>query len=81
VGSANDPVTEVIRDGLNGRLVPFAAPERLAEVVLDLLSDPSQRARLGEQGRQTVLQRYRIEQSLQSYEQLITSLKLTATRG
>ena len=81
VGSANDPVTEVIRDGLNGRLVPFAAPERLAEVVLDLLSDPSQRVRLGEQGRQTVLQRYRIEQSLQSYEQLITSLKLTATRG
>ena len=81
VGSANDPVTEVIRDGLNGRLVPFAAPERLAEVVIDLLSDPSQRARLGEQGRQTVLQRYRIEQSLQSYEQLITSLKLTATRG
>ena len=81
VGSANDPVTEVIRDGQNGRLVPFAAPERLAEVVLDLLNDPSQRARLGEQGRQTVLQRYRIEQSLQSYEQLITSLKLTATRG
>ena len=81
VGSANDPVSEVIRDGHNGRLVPFGAPERIAQVVLELLQDQAQRAKLGHRARQTVLDRYRIEQSLQAYEQLIMSLRLSATKG
>ena len=60
---------------------PFAAPERIAQVVLELLQDQAQRAKLGHRARQTVLQRYRIEQSLQAYEQLIMSLRLSATKG
>ncbi len=81
VGSANDPVTEVLRDGENGRLVPFNDPEQLARVVLELLADQGQGQRLGLGARRTVEQRYRIEQASDAYEQLILSLKLSATRA
>ena len=81
VGSANGPVTEVLRDGENGRLVPFNDPEQLARVVLELLSDRDQGQRLGLGARRTVEQRYRLEQASDAYEQLILSLKLSATRA
>ena len=81
VGSANEPVSEVIRDRVNGRLVPFNDPEQLAATVLELLADPPQRQRLGQAAQLTVEQRYRVDQSVEAYEQLILSLKLSATRG
>jgi glycosyltransferase involved in cell wall biosynthesis len=81
VGSANDPVTEVLRDRENGRLVPFNDPDHLAGTVLDLLKDGAQGQRLGEAARRTVEQRYRLDQASDAYEQLILSLKLSATRA
>ena len=81
VGSANDPVTEVLRDGENGRLVPFNDPERLARIVLELLKDGEQRQKLGLAARCTVEQRYRIEHATDAYEHLILSLKLSATKA
>jgi glycosyltransferase involved in cell wall biosynthesis len=81
VGSANDPVTEVVRDGENGRLVPFNDPEQLAKVVLELLADQGQGQRLGLEARRTVEQRYRLQQASDAYDQLMLSLKLSATRA
>ena len=80
VGSANPPVTEVIRHGENGLLVPFAEPEALADAVLTLLNDPPLRSRLGQAGRELVAARYPIARATDGYEQLIMSLQLTATR-
>jgi glycosyltransferase involved in cell wall biosynthesis len=81
VGSANEPVTEVITDGQNGRLVGFNEPDSLVRVMCELLDDPDQAKRLGDAARQTIISRYRFESSAEAYEELILSLKLSATKG
>jgi glycosyltransferase involved in cell wall biosynthesis len=81
VGSANEPVTEVITDGQNGRLVGFNEPDSLVRVMCELLDDPVQAKRLGDAARQTIISRYRFESSAEAYEELILSLKLSATKG
>ena len=43
-------IPEVVIDGETGRLVPPAVPEPMAQVMLELASDPDQRARLGAAG-------------------------------
>lgn len=42
---------EFLTDGLTGRLVPPAAPERLVEVINDVLADPAGAARMAEAAR------------------------------
>ena len=79
VGSNNPPISDVIHDHQNGRLVPFEAHDRLAAVLLDLLQDSDQRHRLGAAARHTVEQRFSLQSSVDSYERLISSLKLAAT--
>ncbi len=54
VASAISGIPEVVADGVNGRLVPPGDPLRLAAVLIDLLGDPSQRARLGAAGQRFV---------------------------
>lgn len=78
VGSANAPVNELIRDGENGRLVPFEAHDQLAETVLEILNDPEGHAHLGTTARTTVEQRYSLKSSALAYEQLAASLSLTS---
>lgn len=58
VGSATPPVQEVIEDGVNGLLVPFFEPERIAETVLKVFDDPKGHAHLAEAGRRSVVERY-----------------------
>ena len=55
VGSQGMPVSEVIQDGVEGVLVPMNAPEFMAQKILELLSNPSVRARLGKAARQRAL--------------------------
>lgn len=81
VGSSNAPIDDVIRDGENGRLVPFSEPERLCEVLLEILEDPQGHAFLGSAARRTVEQRYSLDASAEAYERLIVSLKLGGTRS
>ena len=58
LGSATAPVTEVIQDGVNGRLVDFFAPEAIAEDLAGMLADPAAQAPLRQAARQHVLERY-----------------------
>ena len=51
-------VPDVVVDGENGRLVPPDEPVALARAVVDLLSAPDQRTRLGAAGRASVVARY-----------------------
>lgn len=46
------PMTEVVRDGRNGLVVPSRDPERLAQAMARLARDPGYRERLGRQGRE-----------------------------
>jgi len=62
VGSATAPVQEVIRHGETGLLVDFFSPAALAEAVSTLLTDRALAARLGEQARQLVLERFSLQQ-------------------
>jgi glycosyltransferase involved in cell wall biosynthesis len=49
---------EIIRDGIDGLLVPPASPPELAAALAGLLEDPERRAALARAGRATVSQRF-----------------------
>ena len=56
VASDTPPCREVVRDGVNGLLVPFFAPDVLADRVAGLLKDRGRGSALGAEARRTVEQ-------------------------
>jgi len=58
VGSDTAPVTEVIVDGENGRLVDFFDRDALVAAVSTALRDPAAGRPLREAARATIVQRY-----------------------
>jgi glycosyltransferase involved in cell wall biosynthesis len=74
VGSAVPGVREVIRDGVDGRLVPPKDPAALADVLQGLLTSPDEVQRLGAAARAAALQRYGRELMNQRYEDLFCAL-------
>ena len=81
VGSATDPVQEVIRDGHNGLLVDFFSPSALAEAMADLLKSPDWAAALGRAARETVLKDYSLDICLPRQLQLINLVASRAIGG
>jgi glycosyltransferase involved in cell wall biosynthesis len=70
---------ELVRDGLNGFLVPPGAPAALARRILDLLASAPLRARMGEKGRRVAEREFSIAQMRTSYDALyedLTGLKV-----
>lgn len=61
VGSDTAPVREIIRDGFNGLLVPFAEPAAIAERIIESLAQPSRFASSRREARQTVIDRYDVQ--------------------
>lgn len=61
VGSDTEPVREVIRDGENGRLVPFFDVEALSAALIGGLSGDPEAARLKAAARQTILDGYDLQ--------------------
>ena len=61
VASAVGGIPEVITSGVDGVLVPPADPPALAAAIVELLRDPSARARIGEAGYRTVADRFSID--------------------
>ncbi len=76
VASDTAPVREVIRDGVNGRLVPLDDPAGIAAGLDALLRDPEARRSLGQAARATVLERYRRDRCLEAFNRWIESLLL-----
>jgi glycosyltransferase involved in cell wall biosynthesis len=62
--------TEIIRDGVNGRLFPPADDAALARVLRELLDDAWSRRRLAIAGRRTVEEHFRIDQTVTKICQL-----------
>ncbi|MGK7891168.1 MAG: glycosyltransferase [Leptolyngbyaceae cyanobacterium] len=58
VASRTPPVQEVVEHGHNGMMVDFFDPSALAERVAWLLDHPTERQRLGQNARQTIVERY-----------------------
>jgi glycosyltransferase involved in cell wall biosynthesis len=65
---------DVIKDGENGLLVPMRSPERVAEAVQRLVSDPQLRRSLGERAQKDTAERFTWRRSgetiLSAYEKL-----------
>ena len=59
----------VVRDGVNGRLVPPGNPEALAAAALEVLSEPGVAARMGAAGRRHV-ENFTARAMAEKYEQL-----------
>lgn len=58
VASEIDGPIEILKDGVNGRLVPDDDPDRLGEALGELISDPDTAKRLGAAAREQVLTDY-----------------------
>ena len=58
VGSRTGPVTEAIRDGENGLLVPFFDRDALVETVVSALAEPDRYAELRREARRTIVENY-----------------------
>jgi glycosyltransferase involved in cell wall biosynthesis len=67
-------VSEAIRDGETGLLVPGEDPAALAHAIRRLLADAELGRRLGEQGRRLVLERFTADHMAQAFERLYSEL-------
>ncbi len=74
VASRTGGLPEVVEDGVTGILVPPGDSKALAEAVVLLLHDPALRRRLGQAGRQRVLDEFTLDrvlpQTLNVYQSL-----------
>jgi glycosyltransferase involved in cell wall biosynthesis len=58
IASCDDAASEVVLDGVTGRVVPYADRAALLDVLTDLLTDPVQSKKLGQAGRARVLSHF-----------------------
>ena len=69
-----DGIPEVINEGIDGFLVAPYDSKQLARRILDLLRDDALRNRMGQKGRQKVLDKFGIEQSVKAVEKIYLSV-------
>jgi glycosyltransferase involved in cell wall biosynthesis len=81
IGSRTAPVTEVIRDGENGRLVDFFQPAEVAAAAVEALAQPDRFQRLRADARRTVCERYSLNLCRPRLIGLIDQLALGSGRG
>jgi len=67
-------VPDVVREGVDGFLVPAGDVEQLAERLARLARDPELRARMGEAGRESIPARYAVERLVADIDALYRSL-------
>ena len=81
VGSDTPPVTEFVRNGQNGLIVPFLNPAGLASQVLEVLEDRALASRIRKGARTYAEQHLRMDDYLRAYHALIGRLIGTESRG
>ncbi len=74
IGTNVDGVGEVIRDGVNGYLVPPNDPAFLAGRIVDVLTDKERSHRMGQQGRSMVAEDFSTEKMCERMHELYLSL-------
>jgi glycosyltransferase involved in cell wall biosynthesis len=67
-------IPEIIRDGVDGLLVPPGSPEALTAALVRVLRDPELRQSLAKDGRQWVADRFRFETMVRQYEDVYDEL-------
>ncbi|NJR40399.1 MAG: glycosyltransferase [Leptolyngbyaceae cyanobacterium CSU_1_4] len=71
VGSNTAPLTEVIREGVNGLLADFFSPEEIADRVEEVFNHPDRMADIRLKARETILKRYDLAKLLPQHLQWI----------
>ena len=66
---------EVVRDEINGLLVPSHDAKKLAEAIFRLLSDPECRERMGEAGRRIATDEFSVERVVESYLKIYREIR------
>jgi glycosyltransferase involved in cell wall biosynthesis len=74
LGSDTPPVTEVIKDGENGLLVDFFSPIAIADKVDEILNHSTRMQEIREQARQTIVEKYALQQRLPQHLQLMEEI-------
>jgi glycosyltransferase involved in cell wall biosynthesis len=74
VGTKVSGITEVIADGINGRLAPPGDSQALAEVIMELYRQPEFRSKMGAAARQTVEAKYSQEAMLRRLEVIYSKI-------
>lgn len=79
IATETGPLTEVVRHGVNGWLIPPRDAEKIAEAVTALLADPERREALGLAASRTALARFQpqaaADKLAQIYESVLSSAK------
>ncbi len=74
--TASEGAREIIEDGVSGRLVPLRDAEKLAEAICDLLSDETERERLGDNARLAARSRFDVGRMVDETEAIYSELIL-----
>ncbi|WP_378950731.1 glycosyltransferase family 4 protein [Pelosinus sp. sgz500959] len=74
LGSNNQPVTEVIEDGVNGLLVDFFDSEKIAGRIEDVLNNPKDVVTLRSMARKTIIERYDLKKMLSQQVEMLSKL-------
>ena len=70
VATSSEGALEIIEDGFSGKLVPTADAEALAQAINDLLDDPRECSRLGDNARLTARERYSLQRMASDTERV-----------
>ena len=74
IGTAIGGISEVIREGENGLLVPAKDPKALAKAIITILQDPVMASRMGKIGRQIAEEKFSETRLLREIENLYRGL-------
>jgi glycosyltransferase involved in cell wall biosynthesis len=78
VATAAGGVLDIIRDRIDGRLVPIQDAAAMSQAIVELLQDPEQARRLGQAGRKRVETRFTVPHQVATVEQVYETLLDTA---
>lgn len=74
IGTTIGGIPDLIENGKNGVLINPNNPKELAENIINLLKDPDQSAKMGQQGRQLAEQKYSWKKISEQYEKIINNI-------
>jgi glycosyltransferase involved in cell wall biosynthesis len=80
VATAAGGVLDIIQDGTNGRLVPIQNPDRMSEVIVELISNPQQAERIGRAARECVEQRFTLPLQIATLQKVYNTILATPKR-
>jgi glycosyltransferase involved in cell wall biosynthesis len=74
VATAVSGTPELIRDGVDGKLIPAGDPDALVKAVTSIASSSETRIGMGEAAHRRVLERFTIERMIDAYEETLNRL-------